>query len=76
MMKRERILFGLIATAAILLFGVSTNQVIAHGDVTPQAVNTDALPDIGAAWLKSNPYRGNAKAIEIGKSAYNQNCAR
>ena len=48
----------------------------AHGNVTPQAVDTTALPEIGEAWLKVNPYRGNAKAIEIGKSGYNQNCAR
>ena len=23
----------------------------AHGDVSPQAVNTDALPDVGEEWL-------------------------
>lgn len=49
---------------------------LAHGDVTPQAVDTSKLADIGTDWLKANPYRGNAVAIEIGKSAYGQNCAR
>lgn len=54
-------------------------QLVAHGDVTPQAVDTSALPDIAGGndvWVTANPYSGNAKAIEIGTSAYNQNCAR
>lgn len=52
---------------------------MAHGDVTPQAVDTSALPDIEGGndvWVGENPYSGNEKAIEIGASAYNQNCAR
>jgi cytochrome c-550 PedF len=48
----------------------------AHGDVTPQAVDTRELPALGAAWKEQNPFRGHAKAIAIGSSAYNQNCAR
>lgn len=48
----------------------------AHGNVTPQAVDTTALKDIGTEWLKVNPYRGNATAIKIGESAFGQNCAR
>ncbi|MCS6986244.1 MAG: cytochrome c-550 PedF [Sphingomonadaceae bacterium] len=48
----------------------------AHGDVTPQPVDVSRLPPLGAEWRRSNPYRGNPVAIEIGKSAYNQNCAR
>ena len=48
----------------------------AHGDVTPQAVNTETLPQLGEEWLEENPYRGNEEAIRIGSSAYNQNCAR
>lgn len=53
----------------------------AHGDVAPQPVNTDALPDVGEEWLIENPYRGQGEeiwqaAIEIGSSGYNQNCAR
>lgn len=48
----------------------------AHGDVTPQAVDTSALPKLGAEWRRENPYRANPEAIKIGSSAYNQNCAR
>jgi len=48
----------------------------AHGDVTPQAVDTSALPALGKEWKQDNPYRGNATAIKVGSSAFNQNCAR
>lgn len=48
----------------------------AHGDVTPQAVDTKGLPALGDAWRAENPYRKNDLAIRIGSSAYNQNCAR
>ncbi len=53
----------------------------AHGDVAPQPVNTDALPDVGEEWLIENPYRDQGDevwqaAVEIGDSGYNQNCAR
>ena len=48
----------------------------AHGDVTPQAVDTKSLTQLGAEWKTENPYRGNAAAIKVGSSAYNQNCAR
>jgi cytochrome c-550 PedF len=49
---------------------------IAHGNVTPQAVDTTSLPQLGPAWRDSNPYSGNEQAIKIGSSAFNQNCAR
>jgi len=48
----------------------------AHGDVTPQAVDTTGLPKLGDQWRSENPYRANDTAIKIGTSAYNQNCAR
>jgi cytochrome c-550 PedF len=48
----------------------------AHGDVTPQAVDTSALPKLGEQWRPENPFRGNEAAVKIGTSAYNQNCAR
>jgi len=48
----------------------------AHGDVTPQAVDTQSLPALGDTWRAENPYRKNDEAIKIGTSAYNQNCAR
>lgn len=53
---------------------------MAHGDVTPQAVNIDGLEPLGKEWVDENPYRApyaNHKlAVEIGASAYTQNCAR
>ena len=66
----------LLLGALAVLGGTTASQLLAHGDVTPQAVDTSALPDIGEEWLDKNPYSGNAKAIEIGQSAYGQNCAR
>ena len=49
---------------------------LAHGDVTPQAVDTRELPPLGQQWREQNPYRKDGAAIRIGTSAYNQNCAR
>lgn len=59
-----------------LIFG--TSSLFAHGNVTPQAVDTSTLPPTGADWLPENPYRtqNTAEAIKIGSSGYNQNCAR
>ena len=61
----------------------AATMAIGHGDVAPQPVNTDALPDVGEEWLLENPYRAEEsgedvwlKALEIGASGYNQNCAR
>lgn len=69
---------ALIAAAAIASLTAGTS-LLAHGNVTPQAVDTSALPDIEGGndtWIAENPYSGNAKAIAIGESAYGQNCAR
>ena len=64
-------------------FAVAATWVLAHGDVTPQPVDTAVLPDVGEEWLTENPYRAEKvglevwqKAVEIGASGYNQNCAR
>lgn len=72
-----RPLFAGLALAAL------ATMAFAHGDVAPQPVNTDALPEVGEEWLGLNPYRADtagdevwAKAVEIGDSGYNQNCAR
>lgn len=59
-----------------VLLATAAGAAIAHGDVTPQAVDTSQLPQLGEEWLEVNPYRGNEQAIELGSSAYNQNCAR
>lgn len=68
---------------ALWTFGllVAAGMASAHGDVAPQPVNTDALPDVGEEWLIENPYRDQGMevwqtAVEIGASGYNQNCAR
>jgi cytochrome c-550 PedF len=66
----------MLAAATLLAVTSVGTRLAAHGDVTPQPVDTSALPDIGDKWLTHNPYRGNAKAAEIGKSAFGQNCAR
>ncbi len=63
---------GWAALALLLAAGLAQ----AHGDVTPQAVDTKSLPALGDTWRAENPYRGNAPAIKVGMSAYNQNCAR
>ena len=67
-----RFLAGSLCMAAV----VAAVQAWAHGDVTPQAVDTAGLPPLGEAWLAENPYRGNEAAIKVGTSAFNQNCAR
>ena len=72
-MKRTALTaLGLIAVASMAL---------SHGDVAPQPVNTDALPEVGEDWLDENPYREQGievwqAAVDIGSSGYNQNCAR
>jgi cytochrome c-550 PedF len=62
----------LLGAALCLAAGLAA----AHGDVTPQAVDTKDLPALGDQWRAENPYRQNDKAIKVGTSAYNQNCAR
>lgn len=75
-MNNKKLLHALLASLAI----GAASQVMAHGDVTPQAVNTAELEQLGTEWRDENPYRApyakNAQAVEIGKSAYTQNCAR
>ena len=75
-MKTRNLLVFLAAAFA-------ASQALGHGDVAPQPVDTQALPDVGEEWLEENPYRAEsagdevwATAIEIGASGYNQNCAR
>ena len=65
------VLFWVLALCAAL-FSLHAQG---HGDVTPQAVNTDGLDKIDG-WVEENPYRGDELAVEIGASAYAQNCAR
>jgi cytochrome c-550 PedF len=68
------------AAAAWMLAGLAglaaAVGALAHGDVTPQAVDTHELPPLGEPWKAENPYRHNETAVRIGTSAFNQNCAR
>lgn len=64
---------------ALMLCGLlASNGAQAHGDVVPHAVATEGLEPLGPEWRAENPYRESKdhdKALEIGKSAYTQNCA-
>jgi len=77
-MSTSRHLLAALSFCAMLAAG-SPATVLAHGDVTPQAVDTKTLPQLGPEWRPDNPYRtgdGHDEALRIGTSAYNQNCAR
>ncbi|MDD1964280.1 cytochrome c-550 PedF [Pseudomonas sp. NPDC090203] len=72
--SKRRLLLGAVVIGGLLL----SNLVQAHGDVVPHAVATDGLEQLGQDWRAENPYRDSKdhdKALEIGKSAYTQNCA-
>lgn len=62
--------------STVLGASVMASQAWAHGDVTPQKMDTSGLPQLGEEWEETNPYSGNEEAIKIGESAYAQNCAR
>ena len=69
--------FTLSAAVVALAVSVFTiGGVHGHGDVQPQPVDIGGLELLGDEWRETNPYVGNEEAIEIGSSAYNQNCAR
>lgn len=75
-MQGKRTSRGIWRLAGPVALLVAATGAWAHGDVTPQAVDTQDLPKLGADWRAENPYAGNEKAVKIGASAYNQNCAR
>lgn len=62
----------------VMLLG-STLFAHGHGNVTPQGVDLHGLELLGDEWRDTNPYRAghpqHALAVDIGQSAYNQNCA-
>ncbi len=69
---------ALLLMAALGLWFAGASTVQAHGNVTPQPVDTQGLPKVQGP-LMENPYRGTpayAHAVDIGSSAFNQNCAR
>ncbi|QID19924.1 cytochrome c-550 PedF [Nitrogeniibacter mangrovi] len=61
--------------AVSLALGLFAAGAMAHGDVTPHPVDTTGLKALGDTWLDADPYRGNAKAVEIGAEGYKHNCA-
>ncbi|RPV14379.1 cytochrome c-550 PedF [Pseudomonas aeruginosa] len=75
-MNKNNAVRGLLVLAGLSLSSLA----LAHGDVTPQAVDTKGLEPLGKEWRDTNPYRKpyakHDLAVEIGASAYNQNCAR
>lgn len=74
-MKISRSILAVLSLSAVAAISMSS-QALAHGNVTPQSVDTAALPAIKNGPLTVNPYRGNKKAIDVGSAAYGQNCAR
>ena len=69
---------AIMATAMLGLAGFAT----AHGNVTPQEVDTGNLPTLGDDVRIENPFRAgnefgefNDQAVKIGESAYAGNCA-
>jgi cytochrome c-550 PedF len=68
MKKRSSLILG-------LLLGLMAIEVLAHGDVNPQPVDTSTLPKLGEAWVDANPFRGNEKAVAVGAEGYKHNCA-
>ena len=62
--------------AALAAAALTSLYAAAHGNVTPQGVDTAGLPALGDTWRDENPFKDNKLALKIGASAYNQNCAR
>ena len=72
---------SLITASAMLALFSFVSAANAHGEVTPQAVDVSGLPKLGDEWLEKNPWRDPKgehwkRAVEVGRSGYNQNCAR
>lgn len=70
-----------IALSGGLSAALVATLALAHGDMTPQAVDTKGLPEVGEGWLAENPYRAaeaavRVRALEVGAAGYNSNCAR
>lgn len=74
--QRRRRGRALVAIGACVAGLLASALAAAHGDVTPQAVDTSSLPKLGEGWRSENPFRANEAAVKVGTSAYNQNCAR
>ena len=64
-----------IFTKSICALIATATLAFAHGDAAPQKVDTKGLQEVSSD-VSKNPFSGNQKAIDVGKTAYNQNCAR
>ncbi len=67
-----------LAAAAVSAVFLLRTAAFGHGNVTPQPVDVKDLPKLQGP-LTTNPYRGSpaqATALQVGASAFNQNCAR
>lgn len=76
-MKFLKLAFGL-AIAGVSATTFATKS-FSHGDVTPQAVDTEGLENLGEEWVEENPYRNSDQyelAIKVGARGYQANCAR
>ena len=65
-----------MTSAVVLTLGAAVLCGPAAGDEGVQSVDTKGLPKLGDKWLDKDPFVGNKTAIDVGASAYNQNCAR
>lgn len=70
--RRHALLAGLPVCLALAL-GMAPAQAV---DIHAPDVDIRALTPLGKRWLPENPYRGNPAAIDIGRAAYAQSCAR
>ena len=73
--------FNLGRSCFVALISLYSFAISAHGPVTPQAIDSSTLPQLGEEWEETNPYREHEgdtlkEIIRVGASAYNQNCAR
>lgn len=59
-----------LATIMLAASMLAAGAAHAHGDVTPQAVDTKSLPPLGEKSVAENPYRDNKEAQKVGASAY------
>lgn len=80
-MRRISLLAAVALPFGALLTSGLHAPLSAHGDVKPQAVDVSGLPELDEEWLEENPYRDPeseawTRAVEVGASGYNSNCAR
>ncbi len=66
---------NILSMSLLTVSALASPLASAHGNVTPQPVDTKGLPELKEPQT-SNPFVGNAKAIEVGEHAFGQNCAR